>query len=174
MRENSDLPLLRFILIILAIVLAGLSVAPPVFAGTRVTRYFRRDSDHDGMPGPLNYPTNYSESLLNAVNEYRIQHGLPTLEEMQELMSTAEKHSRYMYEQRKISHDNFYSRFQETRARLCVENVATGTIPKIKDIMKAWIASPEHHRNLLEPKITKIGISYNNGYITYFACQVNT
>lgn len=172
MREDTDMPLLRFILILMACLFLSCTVAAPTYAASRTTRYFRRDSDMEGVPGPLNYPSNYVEGMLNAVNEYRKQLGLQTLEELNTLRKIAEEHAAYMFERRRISHDNFYDRFRQTNFRLCVENVASGSNPKIEAVLKAWIASPEHHRNLLEPRITRIGISYNQGYITYFACEV--
>jgi uncharacterized protein YkwD len=36
--------------------------------------------------------------------------------------------------------------------------------------LEGWRHSPEHHRNLLEPKVSRMGIAADARYVTFFAC----
>ena len=57
-----------------------------------------------------------------------------------------------------------------TRARVCVENVGVN-FPHAKAQLDGWRESPGHQRNLLEPKIVRMGIAKSEGFVTFFACS---
>jgi uncharacterized protein YkwD len=37
--------------------------------------------------------------------------------------------------------------------------------------LAGWQASPGHHRNLLEPKVARMGIATERSFVTFFACS---
>lgn len=112
----------------------------------------------------------YVRYLALLINEYRADRGLPSLELASELSALASEHSSQMAEHRLLSHDGFRNRFDRTRARVCVENVGVN-FPHAKAQLDGWRESPGHQRNLLEPKIVRMGIAKSEGFVTFFACS---
>lgn len=108
--------------------------------------------------------------VLRAVNEARQQQGLPPLAPAPELQRIAQGHSDDMAARRRLSHDGFQARFDQTTSDLCVENVAGGTtVPAT--LVAAWTRAPQHRRNLFDPRVRRAGIAVNQVYVTLFACE---
>ncbi|MBK6337842.1 MAG: CAP domain-containing protein [Betaproteobacteria bacterium] len=112
----------------------------------------------------------YARHLARLINEYRSRHGLGPLELVPDLTTLASEHSLQMVEQRRLSHDGFRDRFDRTRARVCVENVGMN-FPHAEAQLDGWRASPGHHRNLLEPKVARMGVAMSRSFVTFFACS---
>lgn len=112
----------------------------------------------------------YVRRLARLINEYRGDHGLAPLELASELNELASEHSSQMAEQRRLSHDGFRGRFDRTRARVCVENVGMN-FPHGEAQLDGWRASAGHHRNLLEPKVVRMGLARSASFVTFFACS---
>jgi uncharacterized protein YkwD len=112
----------------------------------------------------------YARHLAGLINDYRKQHGLGPLVLVEDLSAIATEHTAQMAEQRRLSHDGFRSRFASTRARICVENVGWN-FPFPEAQLEGWRASPGHHRNLLEPKVARMGVAASRSYVTFFACS---
>jgi len=108
--------------------------------------------------------------LLLAINQYRRQNGLVPLEPAPELELLALQHSNAMATQRHASHAGFTSRFERADSDLCVENVAAG-FATAEAAVVGWRASPPHDRNLLEPRLRRVGMASVDRYITMFACE---
>mgnify|MGYP003383581663 FL=1 len=85
------------------------------------------------------------------------------------LVSLAAEHSGHMAEQRQMSHEGFRARAQSTYSRICVENVATN-FRTPEAVLQGWQLSPTHERNLVEPKVMRMGIAARTRYVTFFAC----
>ena len=140
-------------------------------------------ADQPGVPAPLASAAShlvtergsgrdlspYVRQLAALINEYRATRGLAPLELAPDLSALASEHSLQMAEQRHLSHEGFRNRFDRTRARLCVENVGVN-FPHAEAQLEGWRASPGHHRNLLEPKVARMGIATSSRFVTYFAC----
>jgi uncharacterized protein YkwD len=112
----------------------------------------------------------YAMRVLEVVNEYRQRNGLAPLRIAEDLGSIAAVHSVQMAERRRISHDGFRERFDRTTSRICVENVGVN-YPMPEAQVDGWRASPGHDRNLLEPRITRVGIANTKSFVTFFACS---
>lgn len=112
----------------------------------------------------------YALRVLEVVNEYRQRNGLAPLRIAEDLGSIAQSHSVKMAERRRISHDGFRERFDRTTSRICVENVGMN-FPHPEAQVDGWRASPGHDRNLLEPRVTRVGIANNRNFVTFFACS---
>ena len=112
----------------------------------------------------------YVEHLASLINEYRARNGLTPLVLAADLNVLAVEHSAKMADTRRLSHEGFRDRFDRTRARICVENVGVN-FPHPEAQLAGWQASPGHHRNLLEPKVARMGIATERKFVTFFACS---
>lgn len=111
-----------------------------------------------------------AERVASLVNDYRAQHRLGTLHAAQALARLADEHSRQMAEAERLSHDGFRGRFERAGSALCVENVASG-FASAEALVEGWRRSPEHDRNLLEPRIARMGVAARGRHVTFFACR---
>lgn len=112
----------------------------------------------------------YERHLGDLINEYRARHGLAPLQLVPDLNALASEHAGRMAGLHRLSHDGFRDRFDRTHARICVENVGVN-FPHAEAQLDGWRASPGHHRNLLEPKVARMGIARANAYVAFFACS---
>lgn len=115
-------------------------------------------------------PSHYAASLLNFINSYRIQHGMPALMPADRLVALAREHSQYMAERGDISHDQFDARYDRSRRLSCVENVGWNYRDPY-DQFKGWQNSAGHNAAMLDPKVTLGGIAVFDSYVTFFACS---
>jgi uncharacterized protein YkwD len=139
----------RFILFPLIIGLLLTVYAPYGFAGPRLSLY--------------------EERLFMHINQYRMANSLNPLARDESLTRLAERHSVYMEEKNVLSHERFHERFSQSARSLCVENVGWN-YQTPEDQFKAWKTSVEHNKNLLNKKITHMGIAQIGAYVTFLAC----
>ena len=112
----------------------------------------------------------YSARLFVSINAYRVKHGVKELSPAANLDVLAQEHSKRMAQAGQLSHEGFRERGMRSDSPVCVENVGWNyTSPEAQ--LKAWIESPGHDRNMLDPKITKAGIGEANAYVTFIACR---
>jgi len=112
----------------------------------------------------------FGRHLANLINRYRESQGLSPLALAQDLVTIAAEHSTDMAARRHLTHEGFHERFKRTGSRMCVENVGWN-YPTAEALLEGWRKSPEHHRNLLEPKVERMGIMADARYVTFFACR---
>lgn len=109
-------------------------------------------------------------AVLAEVNLYRSSRGLAPLIADARLQAIAQAHSQAMAQQGRLSHGGFQQRFDRSGARLCVENLAAGTLQPAR-VVAAWQRSPEHHRNLLEPRVQAAGVAATGSVVSLLACR---
>lgn len=138
-------------------------------------------NDEDGI-----YQTNSNENhlvhvdystieneILVLVNDHRKSLGLNSLIRLDLASYKADDHTNYMIEVGAISHDNFNERFdflvKHANAKSVAENVAFG-YPCSNSVVKAWMNSDSHRKNIENPNFTHFGISTkcNNSERNYF------
>jgi uncharacterized protein YkwD len=112
----------------------------------------------------------FMQRLALRINDYRQQQGLEPLELSDELVRLAAEHSQEMAERRQLSHEGFRERRRRTQSRICVENVAHN-FPTPETLLDGWRRSPSHDRNLVEPKVVRMGLAGTARYVTFFACR---
>ncbi|MDP1899545.1 MAG: CAP domain-containing protein [Rubrivivax sp.] len=112
----------------------------------------------------------YAGHLAELINDYRLRQGLAPLAFTEDLVQLAGEHSASMAGQRQLSHEGFRTRFQRAGSKVCVENVGWN-YPTAEALLDGWRLSPAHHRNLLEPKVSRMGIAVQAHYVTFFACR---
>ena len=112
----------------------------------------------------------FTGQLAALINAYRQDRGLQPLDLAEDLVTLADEHSASMAQRQRLSHDGFRSRFQRANSKVCVENVAWNyRTPEA--LLEGWRHSPAHHRNLLDPKVARVGIAMATRYVTFFACR---
>lgn len=114
--------------------------------------------------------TLFTASLLNLINSYRAEHGMPVLSPAEQLAVLAREHSLYMAEQGDINHDRFEQRYHRAGRQRCVENVGWNYRDPYEQF-KGWQNSPGHNAAMLDPKIKLGGIAVFDAYVTFFACS---
>lgn len=112
----------------------------------------------------------YTAQLGELINGYRAQHRLAPLALVEPLSELAHEHATYMAREDRLSHDGFQQRFAKARSPACVENVGAGLRTPGAEF-EAWRNSPTHARNLLDPRITRMGIAIEGRYVAFFACR---
>ncbi|KAK9685826.1 hypothetical protein K7432_015354 [Basidiobolus ranarum] len=107
-----------------------------------------------------------ANTLLALVNQQRQNIGIPALTIEQRLTVAAERHTLYQVAVQRMTHDepnrSLGQRISETGYGWSNvgENVAAGFGDEAS-VMNAWMNSPEHRSNILNPIFTQIGIAYD-------------
>ncbi len=119
--------------------------------------------------------------VVDLTNAERKKNGLRPLREDSGLDAFAQAFAKDLQVRNYFSHDTpegltFQQRFQSsvfmTTLKHCLactihftfaENIAFGQ-PNAKAVVDAWIASREHHENILNPDLTKIGVGRQGRY----------
>lgn len=102
------------------------------------------------------------QRLLELTNAERKKEKLQPLAPNAVLFKVARAHSANMARQEKMAHEldgkNPYTRLKEAgyRYRYAGENVAYGDVD-LDDVIKGWMDSPPHRKNILTPGFTEIG-----------------
>ena len=109
---------------------------------------------------------NFTERVVDLVNAQRKQADLDPLRVDSQLAQAAQNHSRSMASQDFFSHTGAngstpFERILKTgyEYRAAGENLAAGyTTPEA--VVSAWMNSPGHRDNILNPQFTEIGTGY--------------
>jgi uncharacterized YkwD family protein len=113
---------------------------------------------------------NYAAQVVQLVNKERQKAGQKPLEIHTNLMKLAKAKAVDMYDHQYFSHTspNFGSPFDmmdryQISFQYAGENLARGqTSPE--QVVRDWMNSPDHKKNMLDPHYTLIGVGYYNGY----------
>jgi hypothetical protein len=120
---------------------------------------------------------NDSESqLFEALNRERTAQGLPALQWDNALFKAARYHALLMLNLNRLEHQlpneaSLEGRLAEAGARFAAiaENIAVGPNPRV--IHSGWMESPGHRKNILDPRLTSVGIAAVRGPGGLFAVQ---
>jgi uncharacterized protein YkwD len=108
-----------------------------------------------------------THDLLQAMNNARRTYGLRPLHLDARLGAAARSHSSDMLSRNYFAHGDFAARMASFHVRGPAEgeNLAWGTGPygRAAQIVREWLASPEHRANLLRPGFTRTGIGLVRG-----------
>jgi uncharacterized protein YkwD len=106
-------------------------------------------------------------SLLRVVNGVRAAHGLRPLAVDRRLVRVARSHSSTLLRRDVLTHGDFGTRVRLSGARgpRFGENLAwgTGRYASARSVVRAWLRSPGHRRNLLRPGFRRIGLGAVTG-----------
>jgi hypothetical protein len=114
--------------------------------------------------------------LFEALNRERTAQGLSALQWDNALFKAARRHALLMLNLNRLEHQlpsesNLEGRLAEAGARFgaIAENIAIGPNPRI--IHADWMDSPGHRKNILDPRLTSVGIAAVRGPGGLFAVQ---
>jgi uncharacterized protein YkwD len=107
----------------------------------------------------------FEQKVLELINAERQRAGLAPVSYNGSLDNAAEKHAQHMSLVGKMAHDGIGDGDPGERIRAegfrkaWGENVATGqTSPE--QVVREWMASPTHRRNILDPNFRQMGVGY--------------
>jgi hypothetical protein len=114
--------------------------------------------------------------LFEALNRERATQNLGALQWDEALFKAARQHALRMVNLNMLEHQlpseaDLEGRLAEAGARFSViaENIAVGATPQI--IHGGWMESPGHRKNILDPRLTSVGIAAVHGPGGLFAVQ---
>jgi hypothetical protein len=114
--------------------------------------------------------------LFELLNRERAENNLPALRWNDALFKAARKHALLMADLGELEHQlpnepKLEERLAATGARFSViaENIAFGQNPQT--IHSGWMNSPGHRKNILNPRLTSVGIAAVHGTAGFFAVQ---
>jgi hypothetical protein len=119
---------------------------------------------------------NSERQLFESINRERTAQGLSPLQWDNNLFKAARKHALLMLNLNMLEHQlpnepKLEDRFAEAGARFAAiaENIAIG--PNPETIHNGWMHSPGHRKNMLDPRLTSIGIAAVRGPGGLYAVQ---
>ncbi len=118
-------------------------------------------------------------SLLREMNRVRTAYGLQRLRVDRALQRAARAHSREMLRRERFTHGTVGQRFLRfgIRSPVLGENLAWGVgenaLPRV--VVRAWLGSPPHRRNLLDRSFRRVGVASAIGsFLGYEGASVIT
>ncbi len=115
-------------------------------------------------------------TVVCLINHQRNQHGLPSLTISTRLNQSAQSWNDEMIATGDFTHgDNFAGRISAVGYdwQTAGENIATGyTTPHA--VVSAWMASPDHCRNILDPAFRDVGTGFTDAAVGSWASQPAT
>lgn len=126
--------------------------------------------------------TGWQYDILQLTNKIRAEHSLQSLTWNTALAHTASEHCADMVTRDYFSHNSPegitpFDRMHSAGIRYiyAAENIAAGQ-PDPQSVINAWMDSPEHRANILNPNLREIGAAYSRGgtYGIYWAQEFAT
>lgn len=144
-------------------------LAAPLEAGDRQ----ERDSNRiEVTPSQLDAHSGAEQRIIDMANELRVRHGAPPLRVNEQLAQAAHYFAYYMAETGEYGHDADGARPADRAHNygyeycIVAENIAyfeTAIEPDSEELAErlhqAWVDSPEHRDNLLDPELAEIGVA---------------
>jgi len=143
------------------------------------------------IPGPLPGPQRPTraeslnpDEIIKWTNDYRKQNGLAVLSANLKLSDAAQKKASDMFARQYFEHTSpqgDYSAAELVKAegynyKAVGENLALGDFKDEKELVDAWMQSPGHRANILNPSFKEIGVSAELGQFkdrtTWIAVQI--
>jgi uncharacterized protein YkwD len=114
-----------------------------------------------------------STNIIWFTNQYRMEHGLNSLQFNTSLRDSAYNKSRDMFRHNYFAHnrpsnDMGFDNFVDNQGYVFIkiaENLARGEFVTSKAVVDAWIKSPTHRANILDAAYTEIGVSVDRGVL---------
>ena len=110
------------------------------------------------------------------VNQERTSRGLPALQDNSKLTSSAQNWADHMVATGDFTHGNdFAGRITSVGYdwQEAGENIATG-YDTPRDVVAAWMASPDHCQNILDPDYVSFGTGINTAPVGNYATDPST
>jgi uncharacterized protein YkwD len=115
-------------------------------------------------------------AVVCLINQQRNRHGLPDLKVSAKLNRSAQSWNQGMVASRNFTHgSNFAGRISAVgyNWQTAGENIATG-FSTPRSVVGAWMASPDHCRNILDPNFRDVGTGESPAAVGTWATQPST
>jgi uncharacterized protein YkwD len=115
-------------------------------------------------------------AVVCLINQQRNAHGLPSLRVSDRLNRSAQDWNQTMITSGDFTHGtNFAGRISAVGYdwQTAGENIATGFVTP-RSVVNAWMASPDHCRNILDPNFRDVGTGENPAAVGSWASQPST
>ncbi|HTX32064.1 MAG TPA: CAP domain-containing protein [Solirubrobacteraceae bacterium] len=115
-------------------------------------------------------------AVVCLINQQRVLHGLPIFKVSTKLNRSAQNWNDWMVGSGQFTHgNNFAGRISAVGYdwQTAGENIATG-FPTPRTAVQAWMASPDHCRNILDPSFRDIGTGVTDAAVGNWATQPST
>jgi uncharacterized protein YkwD len=115
-------------------------------------------------------------AVVCLINQQRNMRGLPSLQVSAKLNASAQAWNQWMVSTGNFTHGtNFAGRISAVGYdwQTAGENIATGFATP-QEAVTAWLASPDHCRNILDPSFRDIGTGVTAAPVGSFATQPST
>jgi uncharacterized protein YkwD len=115
-------------------------------------------------------------AVVCLLNQQRVLHGLPTFKVSAKLNRSAQSWNDWMIGSGQFTHgNNFGGRISAVNYnwQTAGENIATGFATPLSAV-QAWMASPDHCRNILDPSFRDIGTGVTDAAVGTWATQPAT
>lgn len=115
-------------------------------------------------------------AVVCLINQQRNVHGLPGLRVNSKLNRSAQHWNDWMVATGNFTHgSNFAGRISAVgyNWQSAGENIATG-FGTPREVVQAWMASPDHCRNILDPSFRDVGTGVTGAAVGSFATQPST
>lgn len=109
-----------------------------------------------GLTGSAGAQAAEEEAFVRELNETRVELGLPELTLNAELTELSRVWAAEMAEEGEIFHANPISANMTSNWLKLGENVGVG--PEVNTLMDAFIDSPTHYQNIIDPEFTHVGV----------------
>ena len=106
--------------------------------------------------------TDYANAAFRATNERRVAHDLVRLTRGDCLQRYARQQAIRMANQRRMFHQDLGPILRNCHMSMVGENVAYG-YPTGRAVVRAWMNSPGHRANILEPRYRRMGLAARKG-----------
>lgn len=117
------------------------------------------------QPASAGSDTDVLRAVVAQINAARAAQGLAPVVVDGRLTAAAAAHNSQLAAQGRLSHDGFGARMQALIAAgygFVAENVAAGQ-PTPDAVVAAWLQSPVHRANLLQPVVSAVGVARSEG-----------
>lgn len=121
-------------------------------------------------------PRDIPAEVIEMTNEYREEHGMPSLVYDLELQKAAQLRAEAIVANRTFKHDGFGDVIAQTsyaygRPSVFVgENLSCG-FRRSDSIFSAWLRSPLHKKNIVEERFKSVGVATIRGDVGFGKCQ---
>jgi uncharacterized protein YkwD len=128
--------------------------------------------------GKENIPTSnadFEKEMMSLINAFRKKHSLGALEWNESLAKAARYHAKDMFEDKYFEHESYdrvggklkktyntfdrVKRFMDAGLFANSENIGSG-YDTPEEMLKSWLNSPGHRKNILLPNTKYIGVGY--------------
>lgn len=108
-------------------------------------------------------PTTYAGQAFRATNHQRVRHDRRILGHHDCLHRFARRQAVRMARQERIFHQHLGRVLRRCHMDFVGENIATGYPSGRATVDRGWMRSPDHRRNILEPRFRRMGLVARRG-----------